>query len=58
MIESALAQLLDGKDLTRAESREVMDTIMTGGATPFATAPTAVGNRTASQPDGPRGESD
>ena len=34
MIESALAQLLDGKDLTRDESREVMDTIMTGGATP------------------------
>jgi len=34
MIESALAQLLDGKDLTRAESREVMDTIMSGGATP------------------------
>ncbi|HEX6762605.1 MAG TPA: anthranilate phosphoribosyltransferase [Gaiellaceae bacterium] len=33
MIESALAQLLDGKDLTRAESRRVMDTIMTGGAT-------------------------
>ncbi len=34
MIESALAQLLDGTDLTRAESRRVMDTIMTGGATP------------------------
>jgi anthranilate phosphoribosyltransferase len=33
MIESALAQLLDGKDLSRAESRRVMDTIMTGGAT-------------------------
>ena len=34
MIESALARLLDGKDLTRAEARSVMDTIMTGGATP------------------------
>jgi anthranilate phosphoribosyltransferase len=34
MIESALARLLDGHDLTRAESRRVMDTIMTGGATP------------------------
>jgi anthranilate phosphoribosyltransferase len=34
MIETALAQLLDGKDLTREESRQVMDTIMTGGATP------------------------
>jgi anthranilate phosphoribosyltransferase len=33
MIESALAQLLDGKNLTREESRDVMDTIMTGGAT-------------------------
>ena len=33
MIEPALAQLLDGKDLTREESRGVMDTIMTGGAT-------------------------
>jgi anthranilate phosphoribosyltransferase len=34
MMETALAQLLDGKDLTREESRQVMDTIMTGGATP------------------------
>jgi anthranilate phosphoribosyltransferase len=34
MMEAALAQLLDGKDLTREESRQVMDTIMTGGATP------------------------
>ena len=34
MIERALAQLLDGRDLTRAESRQVMDTIMTGDATP------------------------
>ncbi len=34
MIESALSQLLDGTDLTRAETRSVMDTIMTGGATP------------------------
>jgi anthranilate phosphoribosyltransferase len=34
MIESALAQLLDGTNLTRTESRRVMDTIMSGGATP------------------------
>ncbi len=34
MMESALAQLLDGRDLTRAETRRVMDTIMSGGATP------------------------
>jgi anthranilate phosphoribosyltransferase len=33
MIELALAQLLDGRDLTREESRQVMDEIMTGGAT-------------------------
>jgi anthranilate phosphoribosyltransferase len=34
MIESALSRLLDGHDLTRAEARQVMDEIMTGGATP------------------------
>ena len=34
MIQDALARLLDGKDLTREESREVMDTIMSGEATP------------------------
>ncbi len=34
MIQDALAQLLDGRDLTRAEAREVMDTIMSGRATP------------------------
>jgi anthranilate phosphoribosyltransferase len=34
VIESALSQLLDGKNLSRAETRGVMDTIMTGGATP------------------------
>jgi anthranilate phosphoribosyltransferase len=34
VITDALAQLLDGKDLTRAEAREVMDTIMSGEATP------------------------
>ena len=28
MIQDALSQLLDGKDLTREESRDVMDTIM------------------------------
>jgi anthranilate phosphoribosyltransferase len=33
-MQEALAQLLDGKDLTRAESRRVMDTIMSGDATP------------------------
>jgi len=34
MIQNALAQLLDGHDLTREQSREVMDTIMSGNATP------------------------
>jgi anthranilate phosphoribosyltransferase len=34
MIRSALAQLLDGRDLSRAEAREMMDAIMTGEATP------------------------
>ena len=34
MIQTALARLLDGEDLTRDESRTVMDTIMSGEATP------------------------
>jgi anthranilate phosphoribosyltransferase len=34
VIQDALAQLLDGKDLSREESRRVMDTIMSGEATP------------------------
>jgi anthranilate phosphoribosyltransferase len=34
MIQDALAQLLDGKDLTRDDARRVMDTIMSGEATP------------------------
>jgi len=34
MIQTALAQLLDGHDLTRDEARRVMDTIMSGEATP------------------------
>ncbi|HEY3962798.1 MAG TPA: anthranilate phosphoribosyltransferase [Gaiellaceae bacterium] len=34
MIQDALARLLDGHDLTRAESRLAMDTIMRGEATP------------------------
>ncbi|MGH3001494.1 MAG: anthranilate phosphoribosyltransferase [Gaiellaceae bacterium] len=34
MIQDALAQLLDGRDLSRAEARNVMDAIMSGGATP------------------------
>ena len=34
MIQNALAQLLDGHDLTRDEARQVMDTIMSGEATP------------------------
>ncbi|HVC87970.1 MAG TPA: anthranilate phosphoribosyltransferase [Gaiellaceae bacterium] len=34
MIKDALARLLDGQDLTRAEARGVMDTIMSGNATP------------------------
>ena len=34
MIQSALGRLLDGEDLTRDESREVMDAIMSGQATP------------------------
>src|SRR5207302_1827829 len=33
-MQDALAQLLDGKDLSRAEARRVMDTIMSGEATP------------------------
>jgi len=34
MMEDALARLLDGRDLSRVETRRVMDTIMSGGATP------------------------
>jgi len=34
VIQDALSQLLDGRDLTREESRRVMDTIMSGEATP------------------------
>ena len=34
MIQNALSQLLDGKDLSRDDSRRVMDTIMSGEATP------------------------
>jgi anthranilate phosphoribosyltransferase len=34
MIKEALAKLLDGQDLTREESREVMDAIMSGETTP------------------------
>ena len=34
VIQSALARLLDGENLTRAETREVMGTIMAGDATP------------------------
>ncbi len=34
MIQTALARLLDGHDLTRDEARRVMDTIMSGEATP------------------------
>jgi anthranilate phosphoribosyltransferase len=34
MIQDALAKLLDGVDLSRAETRRVMDSIMAGGATP------------------------
>jgi anthranilate phosphoribosyltransferase len=34
MIQQALARLLDGHDLTRAEARAVMDSIMSGDATP------------------------
>jgi len=34
VIQDALSQLLDGKDLTREEARRVMDTIMSGEATP------------------------
>lgn len=33
-MQKALAQLLDGKDLSRDEARRVMDTIMSGDATP------------------------
>ena len=34
MIQDALARLLDGEDLTREEARQVMDSIMSGEATP------------------------
>jgi anthranilate phosphoribosyltransferase len=34
MIQNALARLLDGENLTRAETRDVMGTIMSGEATP------------------------
>jgi anthranilate phosphoribosyltransferase len=34
MIQDALAQLLDGRDLSRDEARRVMDAIMSGDATP------------------------
>ena len=34
MIQSALAQLLDGRDLSREDARGVMNTIMSGEATP------------------------
>jgi anthranilate phosphoribosyltransferase len=34
MIQDALARLLDGEDLSRDEARGVMDTIMSGDATP------------------------
>ena len=34
MIQDALARLLEGEDLTREEARAVMDTIMSGEATP------------------------
>ncbi len=34
MIQDALAKLLDGEDLSRDETRRVMDSIMAGGATP------------------------
>jgi anthranilate phosphoribosyltransferase len=34
MIQQALQQVLDGRDLTRAETREVMSEIMAGEATP------------------------
>ena len=34
MIQDALAQLLEGNDLTRAQARRVMDSIMSGEATP------------------------
>jgi anthranilate phosphoribosyltransferase len=34
MIQQALAQLLDGRDLSRDDARTVMGSIMTGDATP------------------------
>ena len=34
MIQQALAQLLDGRDLSRDEARTVMGSIMSGEATP------------------------
>jgi anthranilate phosphoribosyltransferase len=34
MIQEALQQLLDGRDLSRGDARRVMGTIMSGEATP------------------------
>jgi anthranilate phosphoribosyltransferase len=45
MIQRALAVLLDGRDLSREEAREVMDEIMRGEATPAQTAGFLVGLR-------------
>jgi anthranilate phosphoribosyltransferase len=45
VIQRALAAVLDGRDLTRAEAREVMDEIMRGEATAAQTAGFLVGLR-------------
>ena len=52
MIQDALAQLLDGNDLSRADAREVMDTIMSGEATPAQIGGFLVALRTVRMQDG------
>jgi anthranilate phosphoribosyltransferase len=46
MIQQALAQLLDGRDLSREEARTVMGSIMTGEATPAQIAGFLIALRT------------
>src|SRR4026209_2227357 len=46
MIQQALAQLLDGRDLSREEARTVMGSIMSGEATPARIAVFLIALRT------------
>lgn len=45
MIQTAIATLADGRDLTRAEARAVMDVVMTGEATPAQVGALLIGLR-------------